>query len=1487
MRGNNLPVIGALVLSLTLAGCDLLVNKPEIDMEQALDKGIAYANAARLTAEVYYPESWGRSPQFGPLNPDDVRQGFPFTVEFTVSAAYGFTEWRAYRTAELGNKNQAALERAAPLTAAEAVISGNTDGRASITINITEPVTLIPWCEDRPRVTQSNPPLVNSGISYTRGQQIKIWFATPLDPSTVQFGVGLIEITGQHTITGNSEPYDDPSTPPNENGDLTGRQEGSTRFFQNPEYDPAARTITIKPEPDALPPGEIVITVTVGTGIKSPNGNGMAGPVNFYYRTNMLEAKNVYIAENIWAIHNPGDSPSAEKFFYTGADTGRDWRLRKNTSGKYEVTLYFTVQASNSTEMTDQPNRFKIAELHYANLGGAPAETTPAREQNWTAGSVETSGGTADAIYRQSNSGARMYYKIRYEWPAAPQPRIIRLIVLPYRDADGDGDYSDQGDTGPDTWGNAHAEGRFAMVVLDDKPPSGNAIITAADFAGQSSSTGGLTQYNYGISNKILNFTANFSNVADNGGDGIELNRASMDKPWTMDNSDKLQWQYQIVDTAGTAYPSAANLNAASPAGDAAWKPLSADPMANAVTGLDLSRPEIGSKNKVRDLNFRYRDALGNLSPWSTRARISYYEDNLLPVTSWDAAYNPDANTITVNWTNPTTDFVRATASYTVDGGSPIVLSGITNATTGGGGASAVIYGAARLDASAVRNGMPVSGARRYDITIQAHSNTSQRDTTFKIWNFGTPGAAGSGMSVSDDYPAEEIGSQTELAAMATNNANKKYVLANNISLGGAWTPIGTNASAFRGTFYGNGHTITVGSGFSNAAHTGIFGYTSSALIRDLAVAYSSSVTAGSSATNIGGIAGYAGGTTVIRNCVVSGAGGVTLQKNGTSAALGGMAGYMEPGAVIVNGSSSLNVRLESSSGEAWAGGAVGKIAAGGNGSVTNIEAVSVSGNVSLVKTGNARMHVGGVVGASVNHGWIKNVSFSGTVGASTSSAVLAANALGGIAGSASGTSFDGCIFTGTIKTPIGGVFEAGGGTDTETRIGGIAGYYTTGGVSNPRMWNSTASGTFDITHNGSGTLSLGGVIGLANNKDNLNNVETGNKIEITNCRYEHGNIILERNMLTGNRYDQIGGFAGKIDPCDINNCGSLAGRIRVTGRSAAYAGSLWAGGFVSEIRTGSSVTNCYSASPVEAYNYSTAGRTDHRGMAVGGFVALVQFGGIINNCYASGDITAYAAGDRLAAGGFAGRADRFDQIAGNTIQSCYAAGNVYATSDRSTASTNPTHIDFAGGGFAGISIGTAISDCYALGDVFVEGGSAVIPVYAGGLSGYLADASNPGFTPSTNPGSIETCFAAGSVRAQSAEAAKVYAGGIVGYAASGTLQNNVARGALIQAKSDDATNRKAGRVYGGKSSTPLAINSNYGLKTMATGTGEYYASVSLSIPSSDIGHADMHGADVANNTSPSGIRTSSFWITTPGFDIAFWNFSDVGYRGYPYLSWQ
>ena len=59
---------------------------------------------------------------------------------------------------------------------------------------------------------------------------------------------------------------------------------------------------------------------------------------------------------------------------------------------------------------------------------------------------------------------------------------------------------------------------------------------------------------------------------------------------------------------------------------------------------------------------------------------------------------------------------------------------------------------------------------------------------------------------------------------MALNDANRKYVLANDIALTGTWTAIGTDTNtAFKGKLYGNGHTIR-GLKLGNTAYAGLFG---------------------------------------------------------------------------------------------------------------------------------------------------------------------------------------------------------------------------------------------------------------------------------------------------------------------------------------------------------------------------------------------------------------------------------------------------------------------------------------------------------------------------------------------------------------------------------------------------------------------------------------------------------------------------------------
>jgi hypothetical protein len=272
--------------------------------------------------------------------------------------------------------------------------------------------------------------------------------------------------------------------------------------------------------------------------------------------------------------------------------------------------------------------------------------------------------------------------------------------------------------------------------------------------------------------------------------------------------------------------------------------------------------------------------------------------------------------------------------------------------------------------------------------------------------------------------------------------------------------------------------------------------------------------------------------------------------------------------------------------------------------------------------------------------------------------------------------------------------------------------------------------------------------------------------------------------------------------------------------------------------------------------------------MMVGGFVAFMQRGGEIEKCYASGDVTAYAANQRLAVGGFAGRADKNDGTAVlNTIQFCYAAGNVNATSTRSSG--NET--DFDVGGFIGKPEGTMISDCYALGEVFADAQTgAAVPVCAGGIAGYLA---NDGAVQ----GTIQNCFATGSVTAKNAVSSKpVYAGGIVGYVASGTVQNNAALGSGVTAQGGNS--QDAGRVYGSSAGTNQ--HNNYALSNMALEEDPSYTTYTPAPRTVVPGENGQDGADA----SASAFRNQTIWTSALSFSTTNWDFSTI-YKGRPKLA--
>lgn len=202
------------------------------------------------------------------------------------------------------------------------------------------------------------------------------------------------------------------------------------------------------------------------------------------------------------------------------------------------------------------------------------------------------------------------------------------------------------------------------------------------------------------------------------------------------------------------------------------------------------------------------------------------------------------------------------------------------------------------------------------------------------------------------------ISNEAELQTFAANvNGGNSYegktvVLTANINLGGEnnpWTPIGTSANSFKGTFDGNYHIISGLYIDSTSNYQGLFGYVSGGTIEN--------VTVQGNVTSMGGyIAGIVGYNNrgVIRNC------SSTVDVNGNGGNFvhyyGGVAAY-NSGTVTgcVNG---------------------GTVTATGGAACGGIVGCNFGGNVvdcyNKGKINNPGSHIGGVVGQNRNSGEVK-----------------------------------------------------------------------------------------------------------------------------------------------------------------------------------------------------------------------------------------------------------------------------------------------------------------------------------------------------------------------------------------------------------------------------------------------------------------------------------------------------------------------------------
>ena len=393
------------------------------------------------------------------------------------------------------------------------------------------------------------------------------------------------------------------------------------------------------------------------------------------------------------------------------------------------------------------------------------------------------------------------------------------------------------------------------------------------------------------------------------------------------------------------------------------------------------------------------------------------------------------------------------------------------------------------------------------------------------------------------------ITTEAELAAVA-NDLKKVYQLQNDITLSKIWTPVGTYATAFSGTFDGNGHTISGivvnssvevhQSGSTSYKGYGFFGrnngtvknltlkgtVTGTGDYSGLAAAYNTgtiedvkvqdATAAGKS--NTGLLAGYSTGT--ISGCSASGA------VTGSDQYTGGLAGRN------VGKITGCTADVTVSSSNDYTGGFAGANSG-------SIEESSSTGSVS-----GSSPYLGGFVGINAERatvsecragGSVRNkYSYTGGFAGSNSGTIEGSRASGDVEQSASSSGG----FCGENSGVLARCLSEGSVHGTGSSIGGFAGYNTDGTIRYSGSRGAVTGSAGDV----------GGFAGYANGRST-----------ITNC-YANGDV-------TGSA-DGVGGFIGDIGNslCVVSFCYS-SGAV-----SCGYAKGGFAGGNSGKI----SLISCY-----------------------------------------------------------------------------------------------------------------------------------------------------------------------------------------------------------------------------------------------------------------------------------------------------------------------
>lgn len=420
------------------------------------------------------------------------------------------------------------------------------------------------------------------------------------------------------------------------------------------------------------------------------------------------------------------------------------------------------------------------------------------------------------------------------------------------------------------------------------------------------------------------------------------------------------------------------------------------------------------------------------------------------------------------------------------------------------------------------------------------------------------------------------------------------------------WTPILGNPNNsdtyFQGIFdgnYENGTTITGLTILDASEYNGLFALVNSATIRDIKISKGYISAASGSNIKVGGIVGYACGTTKITNCSFDG----TIATGDSSSN-----SYNYFGGIVGETNSQVTIENCQAAGTIFGNGTnMGGIVGRSYGTSAGID-VTITDciNEAELRPGSCTA-VGGIVGFSqikgtlkvkncVNKGAITPSSFATKLGGivgringaataaitscTNSAALTSGNSenMGGIVGySNQSTTITDCHNSGTVTNSSAGQYP------TLTYTGGILGRMETKNLSIKQCSNTgDISGSASSSYSNSATV--GGLIGGITNGGTLEECYNAGDCTVTSAQKNAfvGGLVGDSSALTiensynvgtisnaaSSSYSCIGGLVGWADDSSSIKTSYNAGAIQETGNNV--------GAIVGSADTDSSVTDCY-----------------------------------------------------------------------------------------------------------------------------------------------------------------------------------------------------------------------------------------------------------------------------------------------------------------------